>query len=154
MYGLFLSVCTVTCAVLQKTGAGLHTANSCYWDTALDGENFNWERHTLTCSVQKTTRWDLVCFLCRKLHREMGESQHVLCGQCVCCCHRIGNTKFSKWTYKQQPPPHPMSAVFPCAQQGAAPPHSLQMRIMVFNACCMCQLEMTRVYWPEEKWTT
>uniref|UniRef100_A0A3P9HI04 Dynein light chain Tctex-type 3 n=1 Tax=Oryzias latipes TaxID=8090 RepID=A0A3P9HI04_ORYLA len=27
----------VTCAVMQKTGAGLHTANSCYWDTAMDG---------------------------------------------------------------------------------------------------------------------
>lgn len=24
---------------MQKTGAGLHTANSCYWDTALDGED-------------------------------------------------------------------------------------------------------------------
>uniref|UniRef100_A0A8C7J095 Dynein light chain Tctex-type 3 n=1 Tax=Oncorhynchus kisutch TaxID=8019 RepID=A0A8C7J095_ONCKI len=23
---------------IQKTGAGLHTANSCYWDTATDGE--------------------------------------------------------------------------------------------------------------------
>lgn len=29
---------TVTCAVMQKTGAGLHTANSCYWDTAMDGK--------------------------------------------------------------------------------------------------------------------
>lgn len=29
----------VTCAVMQKTGAGLHTANSCYWDTTMDGEN-------------------------------------------------------------------------------------------------------------------
>ncbi|AWO95647.1 Dynlt3 protein [Scophthalmus maximus] len=26
----------VTCAVMQKTGAGLHTANSCYWDTTMD----------------------------------------------------------------------------------------------------------------------
>ncbi|KAJ0062546.1 hypothetical protein NL108_016568, partial [Boleophthalmus pectinirostris] len=25
-----------TCAVTQKTGAGLHAANSCFWDTALD----------------------------------------------------------------------------------------------------------------------
>lgn len=23
---------------MQKSGAGLHTANSCYWDTATDGE--------------------------------------------------------------------------------------------------------------------
>ena len=23
---------------MQKSGAGLHTANSCFWDTATDGE--------------------------------------------------------------------------------------------------------------------
>ncbi|KAG9334425.1 hypothetical protein JZ751_007681 [Albula glossodonta] len=28
----------VNCAVMQKSGAGLHTANSCYWDTATDGK--------------------------------------------------------------------------------------------------------------------
>ena len=28
----------VNCAIMQKSGAGLHTANSCYWDTATDGE--------------------------------------------------------------------------------------------------------------------
>uniref|UniRef100_A0AAZ3QZX9 Dynein light chain Tctex-type 3 n=1 Tax=Oncorhynchus tshawytscha TaxID=74940 RepID=A0AAZ3QZX9_ONCTS len=27
----------VSCAVMQKSGAGLHTANSCYWDTVTDG---------------------------------------------------------------------------------------------------------------------
>lgn len=37
-------VYTVTCAVMQKIGAGLHTANSCYWDTAMDGKQL-----TLTC---------------------------------------------------------------------------------------------------------
>ncbi|XP_036830935.1 dynein light chain Tctex-type 3 isoform X6 [Oncorhynchus mykiss] len=26
----------VNCAIMQKSGAGLHTANSCYWDTATD----------------------------------------------------------------------------------------------------------------------
>uniref|UniRef100_A0A8C1YVQ1 Dynein light chain Tctex-type 3 n=1 Tax=Cyprinus carpio TaxID=7962 RepID=A0A8C1YVQ1_CYPCA len=26
----------VNCAVMQKSGAGLHTANSCYWDTTTD----------------------------------------------------------------------------------------------------------------------
>nr|CAI5824318.1 unnamed protein product [Callosobruchus analis] len=24
----------VTCSIMQKTGAGLHTASSCYWDSA------------------------------------------------------------------------------------------------------------------------
>lgn len=32
-----------------------------------------------------------VC-LCRKLHSEMGEPHHVLCGQCVCSCRLIIDT--------------------------------------------------------------
>ncbi|KAH1186433.1 hypothetical protein KIL84_019182 [Mauremys mutica] len=28
----------VTCAVMQKCGAGLHTASSCFWDTTTDGK--------------------------------------------------------------------------------------------------------------------
>ena len=32
-------VSSVNCAVMQKCGAGLHTANSCYWDTAMDGKH-------------------------------------------------------------------------------------------------------------------
>lgn len=27
----------VTCAIMQKTGAGLHMASSCYWDNTSDG---------------------------------------------------------------------------------------------------------------------
>ncbi|GBG24698.1 Dynein light chain Tctex-type [Hondaea fermentalgiana] len=27
----------ITCAIMQKNGAGLHTANSSYWDTVSDG---------------------------------------------------------------------------------------------------------------------
>lgn len=34
---VFQNSYSVTCAVMQKTGAGLHTANSCYWDTSMDG---------------------------------------------------------------------------------------------------------------------
>ncbi|XP_056287402.1 dynein light chain Tctex-type 3-like [Pseudoliparis swirei] len=42
----------VTCAVMQKTGAGLHTANSCYWDTAVDGSStVRWESRTMYCVV-------------------------------------------------------------------------------------------------------
>lgn len=26
-----------TCVIMQRTGAGLHTASSCYWDSTLDG---------------------------------------------------------------------------------------------------------------------
>lgn len=35
---------TVNCTIMQKSGAGLHTANSCYWDTATDGEKKNLNR--------------------------------------------------------------------------------------------------------------
>jgi len=33
----------VTCAIMQKNGAGVHTSHSCYWDTASDGAmTFKW----------------------------------------------------------------------------------------------------------------
>ncbi|KAH9592761.1 Dynein light chain Tctex-type, variant 2, partial [Schistosoma haematobium] len=28
---------SVTCVIMQKSGAGLHTASSCYWDSSTDG---------------------------------------------------------------------------------------------------------------------
>jgi len=28
---------SVTCIIMQKNGAGLHTASTCYWDTKTDG---------------------------------------------------------------------------------------------------------------------
>uniref|UniRef100_A0A8K9V8H0 Dynein light chain Tctex-type 3 n=1 Tax=Oncorhynchus mykiss TaxID=8022 RepID=A0A8K9V8H0_ONCMY len=37
----------VNCAIMQKSGAGLHTANSCYWDTATDGERDETPTHTV-----------------------------------------------------------------------------------------------------------
>lgn len=30
---------TVTCVIMQKNGAGLHTASSCFWDNSTDGKN-------------------------------------------------------------------------------------------------------------------
>lgn len=27
----------VTCVIMQKNGAGLHTASSCFWDSSTDG---------------------------------------------------------------------------------------------------------------------
>ncbi|XP_074551095.1 dynein light chain Tctex-type 3 [Halichoeres trimaculatus] len=42
----------VNCAIMQKTGAGLHTANSCYWDTTTDGNcTVRWENRTMYCVV-------------------------------------------------------------------------------------------------------
>ncbi|XP_044749240.1 dynein light chain Tctex-type 1-like [Coccinella septempunctata] len=42
----------VTCSIMQKTGAGLHTASSCYWDCATDGTcTVRWENKSMYCIV-------------------------------------------------------------------------------------------------------
>uniref|UniRef100_A0A8C5HI56 Dynein light chain Tctex-type 3 n=1 Tax=Gouania willdenowi TaxID=441366 RepID=A0A8C5HI56_GOUWI len=42
----------VNCTIMQKSGAGLHTANSCYWDTTTDGCcTVRWENRTMYCVV-------------------------------------------------------------------------------------------------------
>uniref|UniRef100_A0A8U7MP27 Dynein light chain Tctex-type 3 n=1 Tax=Corvus moneduloides TaxID=1196302 RepID=A0A8U7MP27_CORMO len=42
----------VTCAVMQRSGAGLHTASSCFWDTTTDGTcTVRWENRTMNCIV-------------------------------------------------------------------------------------------------------
>lgn len=43
----------VTCVLMQKTGAGLNTAASCYWDLTTDGSCLTrWENKTITAIVQ------------------------------------------------------------------------------------------------------
>ena len=40
----------VTCIIMQKTGAGLHTASSCYWDNGSDGScTYKWENKSMYC---------------------------------------------------------------------------------------------------------
>ncbi|EKX31768.1 hypothetical protein GUITHDRAFT_91156 [Guillardia theta CCMP2712] len=40
----------VTCVIVQRNGAGLHTAASCFWDSANDGSaSFRWEEKTMYC---------------------------------------------------------------------------------------------------------
>ncbi len=42
----------VTCTIMQKNGAGLHTASSCYWDNSTDGScTVRWENKTMFCIV-------------------------------------------------------------------------------------------------------
>lgn len=42
----------VNCLIMQKTGAGLHTASSCYWDNSTDGScTIRWENKTMYCIV-------------------------------------------------------------------------------------------------------
>jgi len=42
----------VSCAIMQKTGAGLHMANACYWDNTTDiNTTIRWENKTMYCVV-------------------------------------------------------------------------------------------------------
>lgn len=42
----------VTCVIMQKNGAGLHTASSCYWDNSTDGScTVRWENKHMYCIV-------------------------------------------------------------------------------------------------------
>ncbi|XP_032340664.1 dynein light chain Tctex-type 1-like [Camelus dromedarius] len=42
----------VTCAIMQKSGAGLHTASSCFWDSSTDRScTVRWENKTMYCIV-------------------------------------------------------------------------------------------------------
>ena len=40
----------VTCVIMQKNGAGLHTSSSCYWDNSTDGSRtVRWENKSMYC---------------------------------------------------------------------------------------------------------
>ena len=42
----------VTCIIMQKNGAGLTTASSCFWDKEMDGScTVRWENKTIYCIV-------------------------------------------------------------------------------------------------------
>eukprot|EP01029_Cantina_marsupialis_P029402 TRINITY_DN780264_c0_g1_i1.p1 TRINITY_DN780264_c0_g1~~TRINITY_DN780264_c0_g1_i1.p1 ORF type:complete len:120 (-),score=20.02 TRINITY_DN780264_c0_g1_i1:184-543(-) len=42
----------VSCIIMQKTGAGAHTASTCYWDMKRDGYcKVPWENNTMHCIV-------------------------------------------------------------------------------------------------------
>ncbi|XP_069751319.1 dynein light chain Tctex-type 1 isoform X2 [Narcine bancroftii] len=42
----------VTCVIMQKNGAGLHTASSCFWDNSIDGScTVRWENKTMYCII-------------------------------------------------------------------------------------------------------
>jgi len=44
----FKYICT--CVVMEKNGAGLHTAASCYWDNSTDGSrSVRWENSSMYC---------------------------------------------------------------------------------------------------------
>uniref|UniRef100_A0A8C9RTX8 Dynein light chain Tctex-type 1 n=1 Tax=Scleropages formosus TaxID=113540 RepID=A0A8C9RTX8_SCLFO len=42
----------VTCIIMQKNGAGLQTATSCFWDNTTDGScTVRWENKSMYCIV-------------------------------------------------------------------------------------------------------
>ncbi|KAJ1531895.1 hypothetical protein ONE63_000542 [Megalurothrips usitatus] len=43
---------TMTCSIMQKNGAGVHSASSCYWDNCNDAVcSVHWENETAHCIV-------------------------------------------------------------------------------------------------------
>uniref|UniRef100_A0A8C1Q1S2 Dynein, light chain, Tctex-type 1 n=1 Tax=Cyprinus carpio TaxID=7962 RepID=A0A8C1Q1S2_CYPCA len=50
---IFCSVLSsVTCIIMQKNGAGLQSASSCFWDNTTDGScTVRWENKHLYCIV-------------------------------------------------------------------------------------------------------
>uniref|UniRef100_A0A8I5T175 Dynein light chain Tctex-type 3 n=1 Tax=Pongo abelii TaxID=9601 RepID=A0A8I5T175_PONAB len=54
----------VTCAVVQKSAYGFHTASSCFWDTTSDGTcTVRWENRTMNCGVSLCRPgWSAVVF--------------------------------------------------------------------------------------------
>lgn len=50
IYVCLLYFLTVTCMIMQKNGAGLHTASSCYWNNDTDGScTVRWENKSMYC---------------------------------------------------------------------------------------------------------
>lgn len=42
----------VTAVIMQKNGAGMHTATSCFWDNSCDGSaTLRWENKSMYCLV-------------------------------------------------------------------------------------------------------
>jgi len=40
----------VTCVIMQKNGAGMHMATSCFWDNSSDGSaTLKWDNKTMCC---------------------------------------------------------------------------------------------------------
>ena len=40
----------VTCVIMQRNGAGLHTSSSCFWDNTTDGScTVRWDNKTMYC---------------------------------------------------------------------------------------------------------
>ena len=88
--GAFNGLCwfSVTCVIMQKTGAGLHTASSCYWDNTTDGEPAGISMSTPYSESNFRVSWlrlwwNPYCasfYRSRELHRSMGEQNYVLHG--------------------------------------------------------------------------
>ena len=71
----------VTAVIMQKNGAGLHTATSCFWDNTTDGARLAHLQSCLAPGRDATSRLaaDLsVPMLRRERYIAMGEQEHVL----------------------------------------------------------------------------
>uniref|UniRef100_A0A673YPX9 Dynein light chain Tctex-type 1 n=1 Tax=Salmo trutta TaxID=8032 RepID=A0A673YPX9_SALTR len=73
----------VTCIILQKNGAGLHTASSCFWDNTMDSKQHNVLQTVSTkLSNSRGPQWFFI--ICRMLEWELSQSVFVsLPGSCT-----------------------------------------------------------------------
>jgi dynein light chain Tctex-type 1 len=62
-YFCFYILFTVTCMIMQKNGAGLHTASSCYWNNDTDGScTVRWENKSMYCICRyKIIKFKISC---------------------------------------------------------------------------------------------
>ncbi len=86
----------VTCIIMQKNGAGLHTASTCFWDTKSDGQRMTRTRTSQhsemgKAGVQRLDEFSRRCvfvflatfFFCRLVQRALGQCHD------ACDRHRV-----------------------------------------------------------------
>ncbi|MCP4060196.1 MAG: dynein light chain Tctex-type family protein [Pseudoalteromonas sp.] len=59
----------VTCVVMQKSGAGLHLASSCYWDNQTDGSTFNTHSSSLSSLHATSSHLNVVLIASKTINK-------------------------------------------------------------------------------------
>ncbi len=79
----------VTCVIMQKNGAGLHTTSSCFWDNNSDGKFLNSKPFEYSSFKVLVLLW-----IKRKRGYSVGELVHVLCGERFRIDHLMKDSHF------------------------------------------------------------
>lgn len=84
IYASLLCSSLVTCIILQKNGAGLHTASSCFWDNTMDSKQHNNVLQTVSTKLSNSRGPQWFFIICRMLEWELSQSVFVsLPGSCM-----------------------------------------------------------------------